>query len=217
MSPDPVETDDVAEPPPFSRALWDRRYAASTVWSGRPNRRLVEQVADLTPGRALDVGCGEGADVVWLAAHGWETTGVDVSLVALERTAEHAAAEGVEVRTLPWDALSGEPLPGGPYDLVVSHFLHLPEELRAPAYAAMAAALAPGGRLLIVAHHPQDVAAGVRRPPVELLVTPDDVVGVLQGLDVDWEVEVAAEAPREQEVDGVPVAVVDTVVRARPR
>lgn len=216
MSPDPVEPPD-ADPPPFSRAHWDRRYASSRVWSGRPNRRLVEQVADLTPGRAVDVGCGEGADAVWLAARGWRATGVDVSLVALERTAEHAATAGVEVRTLPWDALAGEPVPGGPYDLVASHFLHLPEELRGPAYAAMAHAVAPGGRLLVVAHHPQDVAAGVRRPPIELLVTPDDVVDLLPGLGTDWEVEVAAEERRDQDVDGVPVAVVDTVVRARRR
>ncbi len=79
----------------FTQEFWDERYAGSNrVWSGKPNQRLVEQVAGLTPGRAVDVGCGEGADVVWLAQQGWLATGVDVSQVALDRAAQHAEEAG---------------------------------------------------------------------------------------------------------------------------
>ena len=75
---------------------WDARYSESDrVWSGRPNAALVREVRGLTPGRALDLGCGEGADVIWLAQQGWRVVGTDISRVALARAAEHAAAAGV--------------------------------------------------------------------------------------------------------------------------
>ena len=133
------------------------------MWSGKPNQRLVEQVAGLAPGRALDVGCGEGADVVWLAKQGWEVTGVDVSQVALDRAAQHAADEGVADRTawLRVDLVGardrGRPLPGG-MDLVTSHYMHAPQDVFDATYAAMAAAVRPGGTLLVVGHHPDDAA-----------------------------------------------------------
>src|SRR3982751_5268714 len=78
---------------------WDARYAeADQVWSGNPNGALVTEVSGLPPGRALDVGCGEGADAVWLAGHGWDVTALDVSQVALDRAALHARQAGVRVR-----------------------------------------------------------------------------------------------------------------------
>lgn len=202
---------------PHTREFWDHRYGESQrVWSGNPNQRLVEQVAGLTPGTALDVGCGEGADAVWLASQGWATTGVDVSVVALERTVAHAAEAGVQVATAPYDVLAGEPLPGGPYDLVTSHFLHLPAELRHAAYAHMADAVAPGGRLLIVGHHPADHESGVRRPHGEgLMFTAAEVVGCFAA--DDWETEVAAEPRRVQQTPDGPLEVTDTVVRLRRR
>lgn len=204
---------------PYTREFWDDRYRESQrIWSGNPNQRLVEQVEGLAPGdpagSALDVGCGEGADAVWLAGQGWRTTAVDVSEVALERTRTHAAEAGVEVATAPYDVLAGDPLPGGPYDLIVSHFLHLPTDLRHAAYAHMAAAVAPGGRLLIVGHHPADHESGVRRPHGEgLMFTAAEVVGCF---DPDgWEVEVAAEPQRTQQTPDGPMQVTDTVVRLR--
>jgi 2-polyprenyl-3-methyl-5-hydroxy-6-metoxy-1,4-benzoquinol methylase len=70
----------------MNEAFWDQRYhSSSTFWSGHVNPQLVAEVVDLSPGAALDVGCGEGADAIWLAEHGWRVTAVDLSTVALER------------------------------------------------------------------------------------------------------------------------------------
>src|ERR671912_1096728 len=77
---------------------WNERYAGcNQIWSGQPNQALVTEVSPLPPGRALDVGCGEGADAVWLALRGWSVTALDVSEVALERAKKAAAAAGAEV------------------------------------------------------------------------------------------------------------------------
>src|SRR5215467_9291696 len=82
----------------FGESFWDERYrSAQRVWSGNPNPQLVAEVADRRPGRALDVGCGEGADAIWLARAGWTVVGADVSGVALERAAQHALHTGPAV------------------------------------------------------------------------------------------------------------------------
>src|ERR671914_249851 len=86
-------------------AEWDTRYRDAAMWSGRPNGRLVAEVADLTPGRALDVGCGEGADAIWLAGRGWMVTAIDISDVAVGRAREAAAVAGAEVDWVCGDAL----------------------------------------------------------------------------------------------------------------
>src|SRR5271165_4450548 len=80
-------------------AEWDTRYSErdGAMWSGRPNGRLVAEVADLTPGRALDVGCGEGADAIWLAQRGWTVAAIDISDVALRRAREAAELAGATV------------------------------------------------------------------------------------------------------------------------
>src|ERR1039458_7951812 len=78
----------------FTEQFWDERYRSRDhLWSGQPNQRLVEEVAGAAPGHALDVGCGEGGDAIWLARQGWTVTGVDVSSVALQRAAAHAAQD----------------------------------------------------------------------------------------------------------------------------
>jgi len=200
----------------FTQEFWDERYAGSErVWSGRPNRRLVEQVTGLPPGRALDVGCGEGADVVWLAQQGWLAAGVDVSQVALDRAARHAEDEGVGDRTT-WsrvDVIGGHPLPGG-MDLVSAAFLHPPLTQFAQTYDAMAGAVRAGGTLLVVGHHPADAGTGLRNPALaHLLFTPEQVVARLR--PDAWDVVVAEGQPREiTNPDGDTVTHTDTVVRA---
>lgn len=201
--------------------FWDERYGGSErVWSGRPNQRLVEQVADLEPGYALEVGCGEGADAIWLARRGWQVTAVDVSTVALDRTAEHAVQAGVadRVDVGVYDALGGHPphvrRRRQGYDLVSVHFLHVPREDFDGVYQRIAAAVAPGGRLLVVAHHPHDVDSGARESHGPgLMFEPDQVVAALD--PSAWEVEVSDSPTREQLIDGEPATVRDTVVRLR--
>ncbi|HTW17238.1 MAG TPA: class I SAM-dependent methyltransferase [Nocardioides sp.] len=198
----------------FTQQFWDERYAGSDrIWSGNPNRRLVDQVEGMKPGTALDVGCGEGADVVWLARHGWRATGVDVSQVALDRAAEHAESNGVAAYCS-WqrvDLLAGDPLPSA--DLVSVHFLHLPDPQFATAYAATAAAVLPGGTLLVVAHHPADVGTGMRNERLaHLLFGPEKVTALLD--PAEWDVQVADAPTREETRDGRTATVTDTVVRA---
>ena len=105
------------DPAHFTQEFWDDRYQTADqsgrLWSGQPNAQLVAQTADLAPGEALEAGCGEGADAIWLARQGWTVTAVDVSAVALERAAGFAAAAGDEVaRRITWqreDLLSWAP------------------------------------------------------------------------------------------------------------
>lgn len=163
---------------------WDERYA-DHVWSSNVNPRLPERVSSLAPGRALDVGCGEGADVLWLAGRGWDATGMDFSAVGLERAALHAAEAGVEDRTH-WrqeDVRSWEP--DGTWDLVVSHYLHLADDAMADAVGRLAGAVAPGGTLLVVLHHPDDVLG---TPGPDGFPAPE-LVEAVRSTDGDWEVE----------------------------
>ena len=205
-------------PDPYSQETWDARYAESDrIWSGNPNPRLVEHVADLTPRRALDVGCGEGADVVWLARQGWHATGLDVSPVALAKTGAHAAEAGLgdDVELAQVDLIGGGSVPGD-QDLVSVHFFHPTAEVFDEVYRRLAAAVAPQGHLLVVGHHPDDLATGVRRPHgPALLFTPEKVVAALD--QADWEIVVVDAPTREQQFGDELVTVRDTVVLAQRR
>ena len=137
-----------------ARELWEGVYAGhhGHVWSGRPNAALVDAVADLTPGTALDLGCGEGGDVLHLARLGWRVTGVDVSDTALDRAREHAADAGVDAAFERHDL--GNSFPAGVFDLVTASFLHSFAFLDRLAVLRRAAdSVAPGGSLLVLGHH----------------------------------------------------------------
>jgi len=200
----------------FTQETWDARYAESDrIWSGRPNPRLVEQVSGLEPGDALDVGAGEGADAVWLATQGWRVTALDVSAVALDRAASHAAEADVaeRVTTVRHDLMTGDPLPGS-YDLVSAQYLHPPVDRFAEILSLLGDAVRPGGRLLVVGHHPDDLATGLRsgHGHPELLFTPDRVVDALP--PARWDVGLAEAQTREVDGPDGPVVVTDTVVLA---
>lgn len=204
----------------FSQAYWDERYSRHDhLWSGRANPQLVALVAPLAPGRAIDVGCGEGGDAIWLARQGWTVTGVDISPVALAKAAAHAKSAGEEIASRitwgPADLYGTEMAPLGQYDLVNSQYLHMPPGARDRAVARLAAAVAPGGYLLLVSHHPSDLAIPGLRPNLpEMFYTADELV---ERLDASvWEV-ITADAParRARDREGAEVIVHDTVLFAR--
>ena len=178
---------------------WDERYrAAEQVWSGNPNGALLAEAADLAPARALDVGCGEGADAVWLARGGWDVTALDVSTVALERAARHARDAGVTVRWVHSGLVEAD-LPVGSFDLVSAQYPALPSTGGKDAERALAALVAPGGTLLGVHHaHNLETAHEHGFDPAEY-VAPADVAAVL---DEDWAVEVDEVRPRAVPASG---------------
>jgi SAM-dependent methyltransferase len=203
----------------FDEPAWEERYRSSdAVWSGRPNPQLVAEAADLAPGRALDVGCGEGADALWLAGRGWQVTAVDFARTALERGARHAAALGDDVAArVDWvhaDLRTWTP-PEASFDLVSAQYMHLPPDPRRALFARLAAAVAPGGTLLVVGHDISDLAAGAHRPDMpEMFFTADEVAGSLDA--GRWEVDVAEARPRPGHVhEGQGITVHDAVLRAR--
>jgi SAM-dependent methyltransferase len=138
-------------------AEWDARYSEydGPRWSGRPNGRLLAEVADLTPGRALDVGCGEGADAIWLARHGWTVTAIDISDVAVTRAREAAGLAGAVVEWVRGDALQ-TPFPAGSFDLVSMQYPALPKAAGEAAIRALLNTVRPGGLLLAVYHDLDD-------------------------------------------------------------
>lgn len=140
--------------PATESAEWDEFYTErSAIWSGEPNAQLVAEVSDLSPGTALDVGCGEGADAVWLAQRGWSVTAVDISEVALERARGHADSAGAFITLQRADLVSAPPAPDT-YDLVSAQFFQLPEPPRGATITGLGRAVTPGGHLLVVGHDP---------------------------------------------------------------
>ncbi len=137
-----------------ARQAWEEHYGErERVWSGRVNVRLAEVVESMTPGRALDLGCGEGADALWLAEHGWHVTAVDISQTALDRAAADAKARNLfgSIDFQHHDLT--QTFPDGVFDLVSAQFLHSTVEMdRAQLLRRAASAVKPGGTMLIVDH-----------------------------------------------------------------
>lgn len=135
-------------------AFWQSFYEGRS-WSGRPNATLVTELdrQRLSPGTALDLGCGTGADAIWLATQGWSVTGLDISERALAQAADAAAAAGLGARVTWVRHDLGTGVPRGSWDLVVASYLHSPVELsREEVLRAAAGAVAPGGTFLVIGH-----------------------------------------------------------------
>jgi SAM-dependent methyltransferase len=198
-------------------AEWDVKYSERerTMWSGRPNGRLVAEVADLTPGRALDVGCGEGADAIWLARRGWTVTAIDVSDVALHRAREAAELAGAAVEWVCGDALQTS-FPPRSFDLVSMQYPALPKAAGEAAVRTLLDTVRPGGLLLAVYH---DLDDEHREHMKTQGVDPADYVGADDLgwiLSDDFTVELHAVEQRIDPPPGTP-HIADVVLRARRR
>jgi len=170
-------------------AGWDERYAATDlVWTAGPNQFVEEALADLPPGRALDLACGEGRNARWLAELGWQVTAMDFSPVAMEkgrRLADQLADQ--LANRIHWqvgDVLSTA-LPAD-LDLVVIAYLHIPAAERSTVMRRAFAALAAGGRLFVIGHDTTNLTAGTGGPPdPNVLYAADDVLDDLAGEDLE--------------------------------
>ncbi|MGE2733317.1 SAM-dependent methyltransferase [Mycolicibacterium vaccae] len=196
---------------------WEQRYGERPqMFSGRVNHWVAEVVGPLPAGRALDLGCGEGADTVWLAEHGWQVLGVDISETALQRATAAAEQRGVADRVRFQQCDLSEAFPEGQFDLVSAHFLQSLVHLDRPTiFRAAAAAVAPGGTLLIVDH-----AAAPSWAPHghdHVFPTVDEVLAVV-GADDRWEQLHAATVERETLTpDGEPAVLLDNLIVLRRR
>jgi 2-polyprenyl-3-methyl-5-hydroxy-6-metoxy-1,4-benzoquinol methylase len=198
----------------FEPASWEERYAGEEkIWSGKANPQLVAEVAGLTPGTALDVGCGEGGDVIWLARQGWRVTGADFSANGLARAARHAKEAGVADRTDWWqvDARTFD-ADGRSYDLVTSHFLHPPDAGMVEVTRRLAEAVAPGGHLLVVGHAPSSVFSQLTATHRRAMFLAEDLLPSLPG---GFQTLVVEQRPRTMTREGVTVDVHDSTLLAR--
>jgi SAM-dependent methyltransferase len=201
----------------YTPEYWDDRYrSADMIWSGHVNPHLAATASGLRPGTALDVGCGEGGDAIWLAEHGWQVTGIDVSVVALDRAAARATELGDDIaKPITWrfaDVLSWDPSPEQ-YDLVSAQFIHLPHPTLESLHQRLAAAVRPGGTLLVVGHHPSDLETSMGRPRLaHLMFTAEQMASVLDPRD--WDITTTAPGRRAADPDGRTITIRDAVLHA---
>ncbi len=176
---------------------WDQRYAGrDLVWSVEPNEVVARECADLVPGRALDLACGEGRNALWLAARGWRVTAADFSAVALDKGRSLAAGRPHADRVTWRQADARSWTPPADQDLAVLAYLQLPDGERRAAVRAAYDALRPGGTLLLVAHDRTNLAEGTGGPQdPAVLFSAEDVLGDLA--DRDPEVLTAHRVARE--------------------
>jgi len=200
----------------FDAQYWDehwRQAAGHERAAAPPNPHLVRELAGLSPGRALDAGCGEGAEAIWLATQGWQVTAADISADALARAAARATQAGLgqDVQWIRADLTAWEP--AAPFELVTTHYAH-PTMPQLEFYERLARWVAPGGTLLIVGHlhraEHQGVHGHAHEPPAEASATPAGITGLLEPLG--WRILLAEK--RERTTQGRDAVLHDVIVRA---
>jgi SAM-dependent methyltransferase len=195
---------------------WDDRYRErELVWSGEPNVFVAEEVADLPPGRALDLAAGEGRNAIWLASRGWDVEAVEFSQVALDKAEALAEEAGVRVALSHADLTELPSLE--PADLVLVAYLHLPRAVATDVLRHAAALVRPGGTFLLVAHARRNLEAGYGGPQdPDVLPEVHDVIEVVEAAGLD--VRRAEEVTRRVATDEGERDAIDVLVRAvRPR
>jgi SAM-dependent methyltransferase len=204
----------------FDQGYWDRHYRGPEERhpSGPPNPHLVRETIALTPSTALDAGCGEGAEALWLADRGWDVTAADIASEALSRARSRAA--GAHAGRVRWEEVDlGSWEPEQQFDLVTTHYAH-PAMPQLDFYDRIAGWVAPGGTLLVVGHlhegsghDPGRDEAHPGEPPAKATVTAADVVNRLDR--TGWEVLTAEARSRTVSRGGAERTLHDVVVRAR--
>lgn len=161
---------------------WDARYEGSElVWSAGPNTFVVERVAPFPSGRALDVACGEGRNALWLAEQGWDVVGIDFSEVGIAKARRIADHRGVDVDWRVGDVTDPSAVTGA-FDLVLVAYLQLPRPTLDAVLGHLTDRVAPGGHLLVIGHHADNLERGCGGPPDQgLLHDPDHIAALLAG------------------------------------
>ncbi|MDD2859352.1 MAG: class I SAM-dependent methyltransferase [Candidatus Nanopelagicales bacterium] len=202
----------------MSTAMWDERYSAQElVWSATPNQWVEELTADLPPGRVLDLAAGEGRNALWLAERGWDATAVDFSQVGLDRAQQLAGqrlgSDAPRLRTVCADLLTYAPAAQA-YDLVLVVYLHLPAEQRGIVMRAAAAAVAPRGRLIVIAHDTRNLTEGIGGPQdPAVLYTAADLTDDIDGSGLA--IERATVSSRAVQTDAGTREALDAILVAR--
>ena len=193
----------------MEREDWNRKHGeAGLLFGAEPNRFLVAEVEGLAPGRALDLACGAGRNAVWLAERGWSVLGADFSDVALENARGLAADRGVEVEWVQADLREWVP-PARAFDLVVVLYLQVPGDELSSALGNAAEAVTPGGTILVVGHHLENLENGYGGPSnPAVLYTPEQVAAALDGLEIEKAEPVFRSVEGERDA-------IDVLVRAR--
>lgn len=194
--------------------FWDSLYTErERIWSGNPNAPLLKATKTLQPGTALDLGCGEGGDAVWLALHGWKVTATDISSVALERTEsladEHKVTKQIVLKQHDFE----KDFPEGTYDLVSAQYLQSPLAFeRQKVLQKAAEAVAPNGMLLIVEH--ASAPSWSEHKKVDFPTAEQTLVS-LQLDPKKWSVKQAEKVERDtKSPDGKPATIADNVIIA---
>lgn len=194
----------------FSKDYWEKHWGAGQNGVEPPaaasmpaNPYVAEQTANLTPGTALDVGCGTGTESLWLAEHGWQVTGIDISATALatakDRTTSGPTPEWIEADASTWQ-------PGREWDLVMTNYAHAAGG-QLDLYRRISSWVAPGGTLLIVGHrHGQH-----DHHPEHATVTADQITA--QFAEPDWRVDAAYDNTRTVRPGHQSVTLHDVIVR----
>ena len=169
----------------MDRNDWNQRYRSTDLlWSAGPNQFVEPELADLPPGRALDLAAGEGRNAIWLASRGWKVTAIDFADVAVDRGRAWAERSGVQVDWIVADLTQHVPEPRA-YDLVLLAYLQLPWPAMQQLLGRAADAVAPGGTLFLIGHDTRNLAEGYGGPKsTEFLYSPESVAAALRGLSV---------------------------------
>jgi thioredoxin reductase/SAM-dependent methyltransferase len=205
---------------PGNESDWDHRYGGAPLWSGNPNGTLVKEASGLMPGRALDVGAGEGGDAFWLAAHGWTVTASDISQRGLDRVSTEAGRRGLRVERHHADANARDPFETASFDLVSAQYASIPRTPDGRGVRNVMNAVAPGGTLLVVGHDLEPMRAPAVAPEhsrpfdPDAYVRVDDFAAAVAG-SPGWDIEVHEKRPRPAGAASAAHHVDDIVLRAR--